>query len=963
MGVTGLWDVLRPAGKVRSLTELAVSDGFLKNSNGLRGFRVGIDASIWFFHANWGKEGENPELRTLFFRCATLLHAPFLPLFVFDGPKRPDFKRGKRINTTAHKLTNGMKQIIEAFGFEWRTAPGEAEAELAYLNRVGIIDGILSDDVDTFLFGALTVIRNSSNTLSGNRSNPVLNSDGRDDKNHTVVYRLEDITDDANIALTRGGFILIGLLRGGDYHQEGLPRCGVTIAAALARCGFGDSLYEAARNISRSQLPGFLVNWRNELRRELKTDSKGHLGRKYVSLSSSVPDEFPNIDVLLSYVNPITSESMGRTVESAADGLRWAREPDLGKIAETCEFYFEWGYKEAIIKRFRTVIWPSVVLRILRRSVLNAEAGRSGRQAEPPSTPRKNRGLGASPPVSPFGTPSKMITKHFSSMKLSNEQDNDDDDADRTQNLVVKIHSSRQHASTDKLLEYRLEITPGHLVRLTEGGIKGIRRPEDANEWSDATDEDEDGAAGKSKKAPPDPDSHLRVWMPAAIVRMAEPQIVEEYEEAQRRKEEKKLNKGRKANTSGTASGKGKGKATAKKIKEVLEEEDIPPPPRVSTKSKSTAKAKTASSTLKSFYAVEKPSVGKTGVATKPLAATSKAKKSSVPSPKARRFSLSLFDSDSDIDAQLPAFIYPPALSKKPPPPKASSTAYLSISESESDDVDAFIDHRPRPVSPIMTMKLTVKSSTSSRALASKASHSSPASSPYRPTARAVPHQGKPFSLEPVHPQTVSMRKKATTSSPNDSASAPKRQPKASSSAKRASPEPMQFEPLFASDSEPGPPGSSLSSSPTSTRRKKSDLSSSESDSSTKGRVPKSPRKSTKHSSPRKSGSPCRAEGRHNVERPVSPSPRKGSSQSAITSLYPAGGRMLQAKGLPKHVDESEVIEISSDEEDAPISRPPPKLDLRKVAPLLVARSMTAERMRARAAPPVEKPIAFIDLT
>lgn len=38
-------------------------------------------------------------------------------------------------------------------------APGEAEAELAYLNRIRVIDGILSDDVDTFLFGGLTVIR------------------------------------------------------------------------------------------------------------------------------------------------------------------------------------------------------------------------------------------------------------------------------------------------------------------------------------------------------------------------------------------------------------------------------------------------------------------------------------------------------------------------------------------------------------------------------------------------------------------------------------------------------------------------------------------------------------------------------------------------------------------------------------------------------------------------------------
>ena len=38
-------------------------------------------------------------------------------------------------------------------------APGEAEAELAYLNRIGVIDAVLSDDVDTFLFGATMVVR------------------------------------------------------------------------------------------------------------------------------------------------------------------------------------------------------------------------------------------------------------------------------------------------------------------------------------------------------------------------------------------------------------------------------------------------------------------------------------------------------------------------------------------------------------------------------------------------------------------------------------------------------------------------------------------------------------------------------------------------------------------------------------------------------------------------------------
>jgi len=101
---------------------------------------------------------------------------PFLPIFVFDGPKRPKIKRGKAIGGKEHWLVNNLRAVLDAFGFECRTAPGEAEAELAYLNRAGYIDAVLSDDVDCFLFGACTVIRNSSVTLSGNKSHGARNA-------------------------------------------------------------------------------------------------------------------------------------------------------------------------------------------------------------------------------------------------------------------------------------------------------------------------------------------------------------------------------------------------------------------------------------------------------------------------------------------------------------------------------------------------------------------------------------------------------------------------------------------------------------------------------------------------------------------------------------------------------------------------------------------------------------------
>ena len=38
-------------------------------------------------------------------------------------------------------------------------APGEAEAELAQFNSMGLIDAVLTDDVDALVFGATCVLR------------------------------------------------------------------------------------------------------------------------------------------------------------------------------------------------------------------------------------------------------------------------------------------------------------------------------------------------------------------------------------------------------------------------------------------------------------------------------------------------------------------------------------------------------------------------------------------------------------------------------------------------------------------------------------------------------------------------------------------------------------------------------------------------------------------------------------
>jgi Holliday junction resolvase YEN1 len=400
---------------------------------------------------------------------------------------------------------------------------------LAFLNRIGVIDAVLSDDVDTFVFGGTMVIRkcalsshpsylllthpSPNSSLSGNHAHPVAGSSAKDDGNHVVVFTASEF-DLPEINLTHGGLILIALLSGGDYHQAGLSGCGPKVAHGLAKCGFGDSLLSAARTLSREDLQEHLTTWKKELAEELRTNSRGILGRRYNSLSKAIPEEFPDIDILMSYANPITSETEGKTHKIKAT---WERPLDLGRIAHVCELYFEWGVRHAIIKRFRTVIWPAAVFRFLRESILEEDPQKGGRppllatthlpQTEPPSS-----------------SPATSTAASLSHLQIGGSA--------ICQDLILKIHSTRNHHSTDGLLEYRLEISPERLVALASAGIKDIRPPliSDISSSDDTANESDK----RMKKPPPDPSSNLRVWIPACIVKATMPSLIDSFEGVKR---------------------------------------------------------------------------------------------------------------------------------------------------------------------------------------------------------------------------------------------------------------------------------------------------------------------------------------------------------------------------------------------------------------------------------------------
>ncbi|KAG1887564.1 PIN domain-like protein [Suillus subluteus] len=143
MGVHGLWTHLKPNVTTESLTALALDGRYTTGHPPFRPFVIGVDISVWFEQCQQvargrahAQSGQNPPLRTFIFRTARLVSFPVQVVFAYDGLKCPALKRGRK----------------------WFMAEGEAEAELAAMNRTGTIDAVMTDDSDVFAFGGRLVL-------------------------------------------------------------------------------------------------------------------------------------------------------------------------------------------------------------------------------------------------------------------------------------------------------------------------------------------------------------------------------------------------------------------------------------------------------------------------------------------------------------------------------------------------------------------------------------------------------------------------------------------------------------------------------------------------------------------------------------------------------------------------------------------------------------------------------------
>lgn len=291
----------------------------------------------------------------MFFRFCKLYELGIRPVFVFDGPNRPEYKRNKFINTVPIETDFRRKLIllIRLFNFAVWESYGEAEAECAMLQRLGFVDVVFTGDSDIFLFGASRIVRQ----WPAKRNEPV------------PCYDIEWVAEATG--LDRSDLILIALLRGSDYDTKGTKGIGIKVAAQLAKChfhrGLMDDIQLAGRDVPLDEER--VQHLYDDLMYELEHNSKKQLSRRHAGVK--LDPKFPDFSIVVDFIHPLTMIQNGEPeaiakVKQLKHSLSYHHEPDWLHLAPFTQIAFEWS-ADYLLKRYTSLLYPGYMTNRLRR--------------------------------------------------------------------------------------------------------------------------------------------------------------------------------------------------------------------------------------------------------------------------------------------------------------------------------------------------------------------------------------------------------------------------------------------------------------------------------------------------------------------------------------------------------------------------------------------------------------------
>jgi holliday junction resolvase YEN1 len=303
----------------------------------------------------------NPRELNILYMILRILQLGIQLIFVFDGEDRPA-KRGREPFITEDRRLRLVWQMLGRLGVPHWKAPGEAEAECAKMENLGLVDAVWAEDGDAFMFGSEFLIKF------------YYDNGGKKSQTDIKVFRSEKIQENRP-HLDKTGFVLHAVLSGGDYNQTGLKGIGLEGCLKAAEKGLGKSLCEA----TETNLP----KWKDEL-------------VAYLDGSRSrvkVPRDFPNFQTLEDYRFPLVSSS--QDLERSIPAL-WSlpiNEEGLQDLLIDKFGFDAKGYVEHVLP---VIVVRALVTDMTRKREVPAGSEREGAAKElgvyiPPTNPRKKK--------------------------------------------------------------------------------------------------------------------------------------------------------------------------------------------------------------------------------------------------------------------------------------------------------------------------------------------------------------------------------------------------------------------------------------------------------------------------------------------------------------------------------------------------------------------------------------------
>ncbi|KAG0683221.1 DNA repair protein rad2 [Pichia californica] len=216
-------------------------------------------------------------------------------------------KQKRDSDEVSTNMITDVQDLLSRFGIPFITAPMEAEAQCAELELIGLVDGIITDDSDCFLFGGDKIYKNLFN-----------------EKNFVECYQDNDILEE--LGLDRSNMIELAILLGSDY-TDGIKGIGKVMAIEIL------AEFKNLKNFK-----DWWVDYQNG-KIEATTDTPLRKKiRRSLGKSLYLDNSFPNKLIYHAYLHP--------EVDHDKTDFKWGY-PDLERLNTFLMYYVGWSKEKS----------------------------------------------------------------------------------------------------------------------------------------------------------------------------------------------------------------------------------------------------------------------------------------------------------------------------------------------------------------------------------------------------------------------------------------------------------------------------------------------------------------------------------------------------------------------------------------------------------------------------------------